>query len=93
MGRGFMDTGGRAVWGCPLDWISEGDTVGCVRSHGAVDGGPHAGASALCLRGFDENVPPIHLDGIRVAVVVVGDPDTHAVVLRSDSGGCGCAAF
>jgi hypothetical protein len=82
-----MDMGGRAAWGCPLDWISEGDAVGCVRSRGARHGGLRTGGSAPCSRGFDEDVPPVHSDGIRVAAVVVGKPEARTVASRSDGVG------
>jgi hypothetical protein len=58
-----------------------------MRLRGAVDGGPHAGGSALRSRGFDENVPPVHLDGIRVAAVVGSELETCAVAARSDGVG------
>jgi hypothetical protein len=58
-----------------------------VVSSGAVDGGPHAGASAPRLRGFDEDVPPVHLDGIRAAAVVGSEPEARTVVAHSDGGG------
>jgi hypothetical protein len=61
--------------------------VGCVRLCGAVDGGPHAGASAPRLRGFDENVPPVHLDGIRAAAVDGSEPETRTVASRLDGVG------
>jgi hypothetical protein len=61
--------------------------VGCMRSCRARHGGPCAGASALRSHGFDENVPPIHLDGIRAVVVIGSEPETRTVASRSDGGG------
>jgi hypothetical protein len=65
VGRGLVVVSGGAAWVCPLDWISEGDGVGCMRLRGARHGGPRTGGSAPCSCGFDENVPPVHSDGIR----------------------------
>jgi hypothetical protein len=42
---------------------------------------------APCLRGFDENVPPVHLDGIRAAAVDGSEPEMHMVASRSDGVG------
>jgi hypothetical protein len=61
--------------------------VGCMRLCGAVDGGPCAGASALRLRSFDENMPPVHLDSIRAAAVDGSEPETHTVASRLDGMG------
>jgi hypothetical protein len=63
--------------------------VGCVRLRRARHGGPHTGASAPCSCSFDENVLPVHLDGIRVVVVVGSEPETRTVALHSDGLGCG----
>jgi hypothetical protein len=87
VGRGLVVVSGGAAWGCPLDWISEGDGVGCVRLHGDRHSGPRTGASAPHLRGFDENVPPVHSDSIRVAVVIGSEPEMHTVASRLDSMG------
>jgi hypothetical protein len=56
MGRGLVVVSNGATWGCPLDWILEGDGVGCMRFHGARHGGPRTGASVPYSRGFDENM-------------------------------------
>jgi hypothetical protein len=50
--------------------------------------------------GFDENVPPVHSDGIRVAAVIGSEPEMRMVALCSDgmgadasrSDGLGCGA-
>jgi hypothetical protein len=61
--------------------------VGCIWLHGAVDGGPHTGGSASHSCSFDEDMPPVHLDGIRAAAVVGSEPETCTVVAHSDGGG------
>jgi hypothetical protein len=61
--------------------------VGCVRLHRARHGGLHAGASAPHSRGFEENMPPIHLDGIRAPAVVGSELETHTVASCSDGMG------
>jgi hypothetical protein len=38
---------------------------------------------------FDENVPPVHSDGIRAAAVVGSEPEARMVASRSDGLGCG----
>jgi hypothetical protein len=45
------------------------------------------GASALHSCGFDENVPPIHSDSIRAAVVLGSELEMHVVVSCSDGVG------
>jgi hypothetical protein len=39
------------------------------------------------LCGFDENMPPIHSDCIRVGVVIGSEPEMHAVASRLDGMG------
>jgi hypothetical protein len=99
VGRGLVVVSGGAAWGCPLDLILEGDSVGCMRLRGARHGGPCTGASALHSHSFDENVLPVHSDGIREVAVIGSEPEMCVVVLRSngmgadvshlDSLGCG----
>jgi hypothetical protein len=59
--------------------------VGDVRLHGAIDSGPGMRSGVPCSSGAGH--VPVHLDGMRVAVVVGSEPETRAVVLRSDGGG------
>jgi hypothetical protein len=78
-----MDTGGRAAWGCPLDWISKGDAVGCV----GLRGGLRTGGSVPCSHSFDEDVLPVHSDSIRAAAVIVGELEARTVALCLDGMG------
>jgi hypothetical protein len=61
--------------------------VGCVRLHRARHGGLRTGASAPHSHSFDENMPPIDLDSIRVAAVIGSELEIHTVASCSDSVG------
>jgi hypothetical protein len=89
VGRGLVVVSGGATWGCPLDWILEGDSVGCMRLRGARHGSPHKGASAPRSHGFDGNMLPVHLDGIRAVAVIGSEPEIRVVASHSDGLGCG----
>jgi hypothetical protein len=56
-----------------------------VRLRGAIDSGPGMRSGVPCSSGTGH--VPVHLDGMRVAVVVGSEPETHVVVSRSDGGG------
>jgi hypothetical protein len=60
-----------------------------VRLHRARHGGPRIGASVLHSHGFDKNMLPVHLDGIRAAAVIGSESETCTVVSRLDGLGCG----
>jgi hypothetical protein len=59
--------------------------MGDVRLRGAVCSGPGTRSGAPCLSGAGH--VPVHLDGMRVAVVVGSEPETRVVVSCLDSGG------
>jgi hypothetical protein len=44
---------------------------------------------ALHSCSFDENVPPVHSDGIRAAAVIGSEPEMCMVASHSDGSGCG----
>jgi hypothetical protein len=59
--------------------------VGDVRLRGAIDSGPGTCSGAPCSSGSGH--VPVRLDGMRMAVVVGSELETHTAVSHPDGGG------